>query len=244
MSESITNTAAGFSKAALAEWIVNRLGGMTWRLEGFDCLNTANQTIEDAATKYSEQCPMFGYASLAPAATRWEMPEGAYGVIKIDFIDSGALFMQTTYDVNTSLTGVASIAMAGGNVGELADWLQWRKMFQRVTSQRPTYVVDEVSNIVLIANPTGYKPCVLYTTIRPFDRIKLQHRTWIRDYALAEAKELLGRHRSKFGGQIQGPGGTTITLDSKDLLDEAKDDKEKLDKKLDGMRPRMPIMFD
>ncbi len=241
---SITNTPTGFGREALAKWVEDQLGGMTWRLEGFDCLQTASQTIEDAVTKYSEQCPMFGYADLAVGARQWQMPDNAYGILKIFFVETSSFFTQTAYDLNNSLNGVTSIAMAGGNVGEFADFLQWRKMFQRVTSQRPTWVVDEVNNIVLIANPAGYRPCVLYSAIRPFERVKMQHRTWIRDYALADAKQRLGRHRNKYGGQLQGPGGTTITLDSKDLLQEAKDDKEVLEKKLNDIRPRMPIMFD
>lgn len=49
----------------------------------------------------------------------------------------------------------------------------------------------------------------------------------VREYALAQAKEALGRIRSKFDS-FQTPGGST-SLDGKDLLQEAKKKKKELD---------------
>jgi len=56
--------------------------------------------------------------------------------------------------------------------------------------------------------------------------------------------ERLGNNRNKYGGQLQGPGGTTLTLNGKELLDKAATDKEKLLTKLEGIKLRFPIMFD
>ena len=240
----LTNTAAGFTRDALAEWISRKIGGLVWRLEAFDTNNEVRQAIEDGTTKYSEQIPMFGYMALNISQRTAILPPDAMGVLHVFFTDGSTFFTQTAYDMNKNLTGISSMQMAGGRVGEYADFLQWRKMFQRILSQRPTYTFDEMSNTLLIDNPMGYRPCVYYTAIRPFEKVRIQHRTWIRDWALADAKERLGTVRRKFGGSIQGPGGTTITMDSKELLDEAKSEKEALDKKLNAIRPRLPIAFD
>lgn len=240
----ITNTIGGFSKEAITEWVSRKLGSLVWRSEGFDCSDEAAQGIEDAAMKYSEQVPMFRFTNASSGATKVPMPEDAFGVIHCFFIDGTMVFTQTAYDLNKSLNGVSSLQMAGGNVGEFADFLQWRKMFHRVLSQRPTWQVDEAARQVLIHNPSGYAPCILFSTIRPFEKIQLMHRTWIRDWALAEAKERLGQARGKYPSGIPGPGGSPIQTNSSQLLDDAKASKEKLEEKLLSMRPTLPMMFD
>jgi hypothetical protein len=54
---------------------------------------------------------------------------------------------------------------------------------------------------------------------------------WIYDYATAEAKEILGRIRSKFAnfGSI---GNTGISMDGSELISEAKEDKRELEERL------------
>jgi hypothetical protein len=66
----------------------------------------------------------------------------------------------------------------------------------------------------------------------PFDNIKYSAinsigKHWIRRYALATCKEMLGQVRGKFGGSIPIPGDS-ITLNSSDLLTQAKDEKTTL----------------
>ena len=50
---------------------------------------------------------------------------------------------------------------------------------------------------------------------------------WIRRFALALSKEMLGQIRGKLGGSIPIPGGT-VTLNSSDLLSQAKSEQEAL----------------
>lgn len=66
----------------------------------------------------------------------------------------------------------------------------------------------------------------------PFENIPYQNinsigKQWIRRYALALSKEMLGQIRGKFGGNVPSPG-VTITLNATALLGEAKDEKDKL----------------
>ena len=77
----------------------------------------------------------------------------------------------------------------------------------------------------------------------PFDNIPYQNinaigKHWIRRYALALSKEMLGQIRGKFSGNIPIPGDS-VTLNSSDLLSQAKDEqtslKEELVKILDEM---------
>ena len=60
-----------------------------------------------------------------------------------------------------------------------------------------------------------------------------QAKQWLRDYALAVTKTILGEARSKFN-TIAGPG-SPITLNGPALLTAGKDEMEKLDKELENL---------
>ena len=68
---------------------------------------------------------------------------------------------------------------------------------------------------------------------------------WIENWALAEAKEILGTIRNRFGN-LPGPNGT-VTQDGAELKQEAKTMKEELTKELmnfvpGGDIPCMPFL--
>ena len=70
----------------------------------------------------------------------------------------------------------------------------------------------------------------------PFDNIPYKNinaigKHWIRRYALALCKEMLGQIRGKFGGNIPIPGDN-VTLNSGDLLTQAKDEQDSLKEEL------------
>ena len=54
---------------------------------------------------------------------------------------------------------------------------------------------------------------------------------WLKDYTLATCKQMLGQARSKFG-TIAGPGSGGMQLNGKDLISEAKEDLERLEKEI------------
>ena len=61
----------------------------------------------------------------------------------------------------------------------------------------------------------------------PFVSINSIGKQWIRRFALALSKETLGQIRGKFGGSIPVPGDT-VTLNSADLLSQAKEEQTSL----------------
>ena len=70
----------------------------------------------------------------------------------------------------------------------------------------------------------------------PFDNIPYKNinaigKHWIRRYALALCKEMLGQIRGKFGGNIPIPGDN-VSLNSGDLLTQAKDEQDSLKEEL------------
>ena len=54
---------------------------------------------------------------------------------------------------------------------------------------------------------------------------------WLKDYTLATCKQMLGQARSKFA-TIAGPGSGGMQLNGKDLISEAKEDLERLEKEI------------
>ena len=60
-----------------------------------------------------------------------------------------------------------------------------------------------------------------------FDELNTPSKQWVRDYFTALCKETLGRVRGKFGGNL-GVTDAEVTMDYDSLLNEAKEDKDKL----------------
>jgi hypothetical protein len=73
----------------------------------------------------------------------------------------------------------------------------------------------------------------------PVEQIPSNHHWWVKRYVLAVCKEILGRIRGKFGGQVPQPGGA-VTLDGRELLEESKAEKEDLEEKVRGLGPVIP----
>jgi len=65
----------------------------------------------------------------------------------------------------------------------------------------------------------------------PYKNINAIGKHWIRRYSLALCKEMLGHIRGKFGGSIPIPGDT-LTLNSSDLLSQAKEEQTALKEEL------------
>ena len=65
----------------------------------------------------------------------------------------------------------------------------------------------------------------------PYQNINAIGKHWIRRYALSLCKEMLGQIRGKFGGSIPIPGDS-ITLNSADLLGQAKAEQDGLKEEL------------
>ena len=60
-----------------------------------------------------------------------------------------------------------------------------------------------------------------------YSRINSIGKQWIRRFALALSKEMLGQIRGKLGGVIPIPGGS-VTLNASDLLGQAKSEQDAL----------------
>lgn len=237
-------TDESYSIDDLKEHILKKLSGQIWRSEGLDRADVIETAIYQTLLMYSRKSPRLVYEKIGPQTSRYQVEtKKVLGVMRVDFVDGNTGFFQSTYQLNNNLLGVSSIQLAGGKVGELADFMQWRKMFQRVTSYAPDWLYNPEENLILIHNPAGYMACAVLMCGRTFDQVRLNAKDWFARMSVAQAKLQLGEYRSKFAS-IPGPGGKDVQLNGSALVSQANTEIEKLTVELNNFRMRIPIMID
>jgi hypothetical protein len=236
---------------ALRSFILKRLGGAIWRIEGSDQGNTDNidQSISIALHAYSRRVPLQVFTSFptTSAKTSYDIKrmcrrlhdKTIYTVGRVDFVTASLVVSPFT----ASLVGVAPLLNMEGQDFDM--FLTWRKTFQRVTGIEPKWLWEEDEQMLRIYNPVHNSVAgVLVMCSRDFDHVRLLHKDWLRRAALANAKEQLGIHRGKFGGALPGPGGTSLTLDATKMIDDARAELEKLNEELFKFQTKAVPLWD
>ena len=130
--------------------------------------------------------------------------------------------------------------MSGSMMGGLATYdafAGYQKLVGRMFGSYIEFLWKPTSHILdILQRPfaQGEQILIQCYNFRP-DWVLLQDpyaKQWLRNYALAVSKQMLGQARSKFAS-IAGPGSGGITLNGTALLSEAKEELEKLDKEID-----------
>jgi hypothetical protein len=110
------------------------------------------------------------------------------------------------------------------NVGEWNLLSGYMQLFQRVSGREPSWEISADNSIILTPTPIEVRTVVVHYLQRKRDWHEAHQ--WIKDYALANAKEMLGRVRSKFD-KYASPGGS-VSMDGPALLAESREDKKNL----------------
>lgn len=198
--------------------------------------------VDEALRRFEEYAPSsafeYYYFQTTPGVSRYEMPcdvglvRGVYwntneacnradamgGAFPIRFGDGmGA-------DTYGFFSGFTPQAPVWGRMGEWTVMKSYQEMYSRMTSSEGSWTWGPENVIILFPNPAISSWVIVHylQRMREWDEVF----SWMQDYALAHAKEILGRVRSKFS-TLPGPGGGA-SLDGQQLLSEAKDEKEKL----------------
>ena len=117
-------------------------------------------------------------------------------------------------------------------------YLEKLEDFKRITGTRPEWNIVNKEIHLSPRNITTSRLGILYKSM-PTDN-DLDQLTWIKQYATARAKHILGTIRSKMSG-FQA-SNVNIAVDGADLKSEAKEEMEKLRTELDGMRMPLGLM--
>ena len=77
---------------------------------------------------------------------------------------------------------------------------------------------------------------------RGLPAVRRTFEAWVRDYARAEARELLGDIRNKFGGIPQADGGVS-EIDGDSQITRAREDKDKLLEDMENRQRQIPVII-
>lgn len=245
-----------YTREQLVEWLKVKLGGTVWRLEGMSSRNGTliEAAVDEAMMAYSTQIPAFRWDVIPAGTTRYQLvtrperPLQVVGVARVDFIEPYNSYGMgaTGFGLTQNLTGVTIppiLSASAGGAGEIIEFMQWRKSFQRVTSRKPNWKYDDLTQTILISNPVNYHACALVTVMRDFAAVRIQHKELLKNLALANARISLGDVRSKFG-EIRGPGMQSVGLNGDGLITRGDKDLEKYTTELKAIRPRLLPSWD
>lgn len=124
-----------------------------------------------------------------------------------------------------------------GQTGGLATWElfgEYKETLGRLFASDISFNFNNYTHeLTIIRRPAGTETVMLSVRqMKPEDEIigSIQSSPWIRDYALAQLKFVVGEARGKYKG-LAGPGGN-IQLNGEDLKAEAKAEMERLENEL------------
>ena len=127
--------------------------------------------------------------------------------------------------------------LQGGRIGGLMTWdafAQYQEVVRRLFGGYLNFkYVTEKNKLILMRRPRAEENVLLQVYMeKPAETLITQRysRPWIRDYALAQCKMMLGEARSKFG-QLPGAQGG-VTLNGADLKAEAQAAMDRLEEEI------------
>jgi hypothetical protein len=230
----------GYTVDALKNYIIRQLGGPTWNVE------LTNQQIldciQDGLSLYSQWVPNIKVGTLVLIRGQFRYLQGVnvgLGVARVDFVEPNPVPTEIFYG---NLINPAPLFRTG--MDEYDTFLRWRKTWQRVTSIRPDWFYDDMEEALYIHNPIErYQAGVFcYWPHERTEKLPAAGADWVKRYALARSRLLLGEVWMKFSGAIPGPA-KDIQLDQS-KREKAQEEIDKLMEQLKGMQLHSPAMID
>jgi len=112
-------------------------------------------------------------------------------------------------------------------------WNMYNEQYLRTIGREGMWQIIEHNLILSPAPSVGVKVGIIYNTFLIDEDIRRDE--WIKEWALTEVKMALGRIRSKYVS-LPGPRGQDITMDGTALIQEAREDREKLLERINEYR--------
>ena len=224
-------------REGIREYIVYMLGGPTLPLELDEqavdfCVNQSLKIVEDYAPREYFSWYVF---TTTPGKSVYEMPADVGYVRHVEYKNfgqfafnaselGGQIPLEYFYSGSSISDGLINpIQPIWGRAGEWVLYKQYETMFSRVSSQLGGWEwLGGYRNIKLYPVPC----CSTRVAVHYLQKCKDWEEVTqaMQEGALSYAKEILGRIRSRFTGQI-GPGGG-VQLDGQALLAEAKEERK------------------
>lgn len=222
-------------------WIKRQLGDPLVRVEMtsdqlYDCIQTAFHkyySVVERQEKYWQFQTTPG-VNIYPLPKDFETMASEFSFIPNTII--GFIQTFTSYQLMVNFTGNLDTT-------SFETMMQALQLKLNRIGATPTYeiVYNPDPMIKIYPAPTQVMPCVFsYIPVLKIEEWQPQSDrigwSWIRKRALAEAKWVLGRIRSRFGDQLVA-GSQSVSQDGSILIAEAKEEISSLDTELQGLIP-------
>lgn len=133
--------------------------------------------------------------------------------------------------------------MQPGNSGGLATWdfyNQYLETAEKVFASQYNFIwYNSRKTLKLINRPKAREDVLVRVWTQKSEQTLLTDpytKAWIRSWALAMCKNMLGQARNKYPSGLPGPNGA-VTLNGDQLIQEAQQEIEKLEKEINDMVP-------
>jgi len=225
------------------------LGGTQVAVELNDSAITV--AIRDAVREYNRCRPLLKVASLAVTSGQRKYlinQVGLLGVTRVDFVGPGTqLGISSDFGYPFSSLSPTGLQVGGGTFGEIQAALTYNKQAMEIANSSPEWDAGfEGDNYYLyITVPYVGNVCCSYwftCAMTPDDspttginQIPQGDENWMMDYIRARCSYMLGLNRRKFGG-IPGSDGQIEYLDGKELVQEAREELQRLTNQLEARR--------
>jgi len=140
--------------------------------------------------------------------------------------------------------------LQAGRTGGLATWdffAQYQETIGRVFGSEINFIWEPSTHqLKIIRRPTAEEDVMCKVWLKKPENIIIDDeytKPWVRDFALAKSKEMLGEARDKFPGGLPGPAGSVL-LNGQQLKTEAVAELERLEVELQNFavsRDGMPF---
>lgn len=140
--------------------------------------------------------------------------------------------------------------LQAGRTGGLATWdffAQYQETIGRVFGSEINFIWEPSTHqLKIIRRPTAEEDVMCKVWLKKPENIIIDDiytKVWVRDFALAKSKEMLGEARDKFPGGLPGPAGSVL-LNGQQLKTEAVAELERLEVELQNFaisRDGMPF---
>jgi hypothetical protein len=223
----------------LSQWVLRRHGAPLLKVEL--TADHLHDNIEDAKRWFAAKKGWRRFYSFDVIATKSEytLPKDVDVVLDVVFaydpLDLSILAFPYWLPGENSQIPYSVFNVAGHSGGLYSNYvqtLQFIETAKRVMSSEADWR-QENDKLQLFPNPTRSGKCVVeYNShqINPVIELTERDHMLLKKYALAMAKMDLGRIRSKFDNYPTAQG--TVTMDGAALLQEAREDIEKLDEEI------------
>ena len=180
------------------------------------------------------------FLTLEPDVTEYKLPDEVQEVRRLHRRGVGAY---TNGGINFDPVDAAfynTYLLQGAGTGGLATWdlyNQYLETVERQFASQFNFVWSSTSKVLRLLRKVRAQEEVLVTvwTARSEDSLltDIYIKPWVRSYATAICKQILGQGRGKFTSGFAGPNGT-VTLNGDSLLQQAQAEMDKLDLELNN----------